>query len=430
MKIRFTLCTFILSLTSFQSHPKFETFSNQFVRGYKTLHLPQLELSYVSGFQNIQSADSVKMQFDFFNSIKGQLPDYNIKELSPSQKLDYQLINYETSLNLQRIALEQQWVKNPPVKVPANGIVTVPNGKEWYTYLLKKWVGADVTPDSVFRFGLIEVAKVKKHIEVIQLLNGMNEADFYKHLNDQSFFISDPKEVQQDFEHIKLVINANMHKLFSVTKITDLKIEKGADKALAQTPGYYSDNTFYYNLFDKPYNNRQIDWLFIHEGVPGHHYQHCIAAQAHTSAVQQLFFYLGYAEGWGAYAEYLGKDLGVYKTPYDELGKWEWDIVRSVRVPLDVALNYYGWTDEKALDFWKKNIKGQDDIAMREIARMRRWPAQVVTYKYGASQFLQWKNTLQRKQGKNFNIKDFHNRILNLGTLPLFLVEQNVFKGM
>jgi uncharacterized protein (DUF885 family) len=423
------ISAFLLSLTSFQPLPKFDAFSSEFVSGYKALHLPQLELSYVSGFQHIQSADSVQMQLDFFNSIKKQLPSYNTKALTPSQKLDYQLIKYETGLNLQRIALEQQWVKNPPHKISTDGIITIPNGKAWYAYLLKRWVGDDISPDSVFQFGLTEVAKVKKHIETIQLHSGMNKADFYKHLNDPSFFISDPKEVQKDFEHIKSIIYANMHKLFSVTKVLDLKIEQGAEKALAQTPGYYSDNTFYYNLFDKPYNNRQIDWLFIHEGVPGHHYQHCIAAQAKTSAVQQLFFYLGYAEGWGAYAEYLGKDLGVYKTPYDELGKWEWDIVRSVRVPLDVALNYYGWTDEKALEFWKKNIKGQDDIALREIARMRRWPAQVVTYKYGAAQFLQWKNTLQRKQGKNFNIKDFHDRVLNQGTLPLFLVKENVFKG-
>ena len=145
--------------------------------------------------------------------------------------------------------------------------------------------------------------------------------------------------------------------------------------------------------------------------------------------MQQLFFYLGFAEGWGAYAEELGKDLGAYKTPYDELGKWEWDIVRSVRVPLDVGLNYYGWTDQQALDFWKKSIRGQDDIAMREIARIRRWPAQVVTYKYGALQILHWKQELRQKQGDQFNIKDFHDRVLDHGSLPLFMVKENVFRN-
>ena len=95
---------------------------------------------------------------------------------------------------------------------------------------------------------------------------------------------------------------------------------------------------------------------------------------------------------------------------------------------MDVGLNYYGWTDKQALDFWKKNIRGQDDIAMREIARVRRWPAQAITYKYGALQILHWKEALQKKEGKNFNIKDFHDRVLNHGTLPIFIVKENVFK--
>jgi uncharacterized protein (DUF885 family) len=114
---------------------------------------------------------------------------------------------------------------------------------------------------------------------------------------------------------------------------------------------------------------------------------------------------------------------------YDELGRWEWDIVRSVRVPMDVGLNYYGWTDQQALLFWKKNIRGQDNIAMREIARLRRWPAQCITYKYGASQILGWKNTLQKKKGKAFDIRKFHDSILNNGSLPLFMVRENVFNN-
>jgi uncharacterized protein (DUF885 family) len=197
---------------------------------------------------------------------------------------------------------------------------------------------------------------------------------------------------------------------------------------MAQTPGYYNNKAFYYNLFGKPYNKRQVDWLFLHEAVPGHHYKSSINSDVKQSAVQQLFYFLGLEEGWGAYVEELGKDVGVYKTPYDEFGKWEWDIVRSVRVPMDIGLNYYGWTDEQALAFWKKNIKNQDDIAMREIARVKRWPAQCITYKYGAGQIMQWKQILQKREGVKFNFKTFHDRILNLGSLPVFMVGESVLK--
>jgi uncharacterized protein (DUF885 family) len=423
-----SLSALLLAITVSAQHQKFDQFSTGFVKGYKALHLPGLELSYVSGFQRIQSADSIEKQLAFFSKVKLQLTAFIKSELTPSQKTDYELIRYETGLNLERIALEQQWIKEKPSQVPAGGIITVPNGKNWYTYLLKRWVGDDVTPDQIYQFGLGEVKRVQGHIEDVRRKSGLSEDEFYKHLDDSSFFTSEPKEVQHSFRHTKAVVYSNLGKLFSDTIIPPLKIERGESKQLAQTPGYYNDDTFYYNLFDKPYNKRQYDWLFIHEGVPGHHYQSSIAAKFKGSAVQQLFFYIGFAEGWGAYAEELGKQLGVYKTAYDELGKWQWDIVRSVRVPLDVGLNYYGWTDQQALDFWKNNIRGQDDIAMREIARIRRWPAQVVTYKYGALQIIHWKEELQKKQGDKFSIKNFHDRVLDHGSLPLFMIKENVFK--
>jgi uncharacterized protein (DUF885 family) len=429
MKKPFTCFFLLLAFSVVRAQQNFDDFSKDFVKEYNALKLPQLELSYVSGLQHIGSMENVQKQEDFFKSFKSRLAIFRLNDLTPGQKIDYRLISYEATLNLERIELEKQWLKNKPDTISKKGIIAIPNGKAWYAYLLKRWVNDEITPDQIYQFGLGEVQRVKSHIEAIRKGTGLSKDEFYRHLNDPSFFISDPKEVQAAFENDKVIIYANLHKLFSQIKIADLKIQRGESKQLAQTPGYYDNNTFYYNLFDKPYNKRQIDWLFIHEAVPGHHYQFSIVAETKVSDVQNLFYYMGLAEGWGAYAEELGKDLGVYKTPYDELGKWEWDIVRSVRVPLDVGLNYYGWTDQQALDFWKKNIRGQDDIAMREIARIRRWPAQVVTYKYGALQILHWREELQKQQGGNFDIHEFHNRALNHGSLPLFMVKENVFKN-
>jgi uncharacterized protein (DUF885 family) len=406
---------------------KFDSFSKDFVKGYLALNIPDLDLSYVSGLQHIHAAGSLKKEIAFFSEVKAQLPHFEVEKLNAAQTISYHLIKYETDLNLERLSLEMEWINNRPATIPTNGIIHVPNGKKWYAYLLKRWVSDNVTPDQVYQFGLNALAEVKKHIEAIRIQTNLQEDDFYRHLNAPSFFTSSPTEVQQGFERAKDTVLANLHRLFHITNIPDVKIRQGTNKALAQTPGYYDNNTFYYHLFDKPYNKRQFDWLFIHEAIPGHHYQHSlINALTDTTSLLQMFFYSGFAEGWGAYAESLGKELGLYKTPYDELGRWEWDIVRSVRVLLDVALNYYGWTDEQALDFWKKNIRGQDDIAMREITRMRRWPAQVVTYKYGSAQIQQWKKKWQQQLGPHFNIKDFHDKVLNQGSLPLAILKQVV----
>jgi len=421
---------FIALMISFcasaQAQQKFDDFATRFIKGYKALDLPELPLSYVEGFKNIKSADGVQKQLNFFSGIERDLKQFDVNKLNANQKTDYRLIQYETKLNLSRVALEKQWLSSDHSALPENGIINVPHGKEWYAYLLKRWISDEVTPDQIYQFGLKEVEKVKQHIEEVRKRTGLSEDAFYKRLNDPSFFIKDQRAVQDSFEHVKTIIYANLYKQFNQTQFPDLKIEPGHDKALAQTPGFYTGNVFYYNLFDQPYNKRQVDWLFIHEGVPGHHYQISMNATAKGTGVQQLFSYLGFIEGWGAYAEYLGKDLGVYRSPYDEMGKWEWDIVRSVRVPLDIGLNYYGWTDAQALDFWKKNIKNQDDIAMREINRMRRWPAQVITYKYGASQILEWKQELQKREGSKFNIKQFHDELLLGGAMPLFMLRERV----
>jgi len=426
-KVSLTVCLLFLFLIARSQDAGFDQLATRFVLGYKVLNIADLSLSYVDNLNHIKGETAIDTQVVFFTGINRDLHRIVVKNLSKRQNADYRLMVYETDLNLERLILEKQWIRAGAI-VNDKGLNKQFNGKLWYAYFLKKWVCDEVTPDQIFAFGLKEVDRVKGHIESIRRQTGFNEDAFYKHLNDPAFFESDTAAVQAAFVKTRDIIYANMGKLFSPQTIPALNIKKGQDLRLAQTPGYYDNNTFYYNLFNKPYNMRQIDWLFIHEAVPGHHYQSSINNAANTSAVQQLFYYLGFAEGWGAYAEELGKPLGVYKTPYDELGKWEWDIVRSVRVPLDVGINYYGWTDEQALAFWKKNIRNQDDIALREIARIKRWPAQVVTYKYGALKIMQWRAQLQKQQGTRFDIKNFHDRVLMHGSLPLAMVKANVFE--
>src|SRR3954451_22542389 len=421
------VCIFIVcrSVTPVK-YVSFNDFKNNFVKGYSSLNIPQLQLSYAANFQNIQSFAGIQQQTIFFQQVKAGVTAYKKEGLSKEQTNDLDLIEYETNLNLERLALENNWLKKRPAVIPINNFYSIPDDSAWYVYYLKKWLGADVNPDELYLNGIVEIERVQKQVDNIRAQTGMNPASFYHYLNDSSFFLTSEAQVQQTFEHTKSIIQKNLSNLFSVTNIPDVKIERGTNKDLVQTPGYYSDNTFYYNYWDTPYNKRQVDWLFIHEAIPGHHYQACVANQSQLSDLQQLFFYPGYSEGWAAYCEELGKELGVYQTPYDELGKWEWDLVRSVRVPLDIGLNYYGWSDAKALAFWKQYIPNRDDIAMREINRMHRWPVQVITYKYGAEQIMQWKKILQLNS--NFNIKKFHDKILEQGPLPFFLVERNVYE--
>jgi len=398
---------------------------NSFEEDYQKLDIPDLQLSYVGNLNNIKTKVSIVRQEQYFQDVQKSLSKINIDELSSKDKLDYELIQYETSLNLERIALEKKWIELNVANISDQGLSTIPMGKEWYAYFLKKWVDKEAMPDQMFEFGLKEIERVKSSMKALQVKSGMDSLAFQKHINEADFFYNDVDLVQKAFEKKKATVAPKVAALFPfMDKIPEVKIDKGTNKDFAQVPAFYRRDTFYYNYFDTPYNKRQIGWIYVHEAVPGHHYQLNLDQELPRSSIAKLFRYYGYTEGYAAYIEEIGYEIGAYENIYDELGKWEWDIIRSVRVALDVGLNYYGWSDEEALLFWQQHIQGQDDIAHREIARMKRWPAQVITYKYGANKILKWRSEYEKND--DFSPKEFHKLILQNGSLPFAVLEKEL----
>ncbi|WP_298902937.1 DUF885 domain-containing protein [uncultured Psychroserpens sp.] len=419
-KFKLLILCVIMIQSCFSQSDDFDDLSAYFLETYLGLGIPNLQVNYVQNLNAIKSAESIKSQEAFFKNVKHQLSNINKNDLNKYQRLDYDIMIYEVGLNLERLSLEKEW-DYTTVLNDSLSIYSIENGKEWYVYLLKRWVDAEVNPDDMFQFGLNEIETVKTEMEKLQQLSKLPKEAFNLHLTDSSFYYYNLKDIEKAFNNVKLQVAKSSSYVFPHIKdISDLKIAKGSNASLAQVPAYYNNSTFYFNYFEAPFNKRQIDWIYIHEGIPGHHYQIMVNNIVKRTEIQQLFWYPGFVEGWGAYVEYLGKDLGIYKTIYDEYGKWEWDLIRSVRVALDVGLNFYGWSDDKAMAFWKKHIANQDDIARREIARMKRWPAQVVTYKYGANQFTDMLSLAKQKE--NFNYKKFHLELLSHGDIPLSIV--------
>ncbi|MBR9914428.1 MAG: DUF885 domain-containing protein [Algicola sp.] len=407
---------------SYAQDINFDAIRRDFLKRYTELEIPFLQIDYTQNLQAIRGADSINIQVDFFQEFREKLANIEAKALSEYQKLDFNIMRYEIDMNLERLELERQW-DSTTLLVDSNSIVTVPNGKKWYAYLLKRWVNDLVTPDEIFQFGLTEIEKVKIEMKAIQVESGLSVKDFTAYLKDSSFYFNNLKDVQKAFEDAKQTVAKNSPHIFPyIDQIPDVRIAKGTNTSLAHVPAYYNERTFFFNYFDKPYNKRQIGWIYIHEGIPGHHYQGMVNDIIKRTAIQELFWYGGFVEGWGAYVEYLSDELGVYKTIYDEYGKWEWDLIRSVRVCLDIGINYKGWSDKKALEFWNQHIIDKEEIAKREIARMKRWPAQVITYKYGAAVFLSMLQEAKKKV--DFNYKKFHERVLEHGDVPTSLLKQ------
>ncbi len=406
---------------------RFTVFSRWFVAEYNRLDIPALALSYNQNLGQIPEARELLEQQVFFSTAKDRLAESSYDNLSDNDKIDYQLAAFEIKQNLERLRLSKNLVGNRPENNHTAGIFHIPEGKQWYAYFLNRWLGAEVDPDEIFEFGLQQINRAKLNIEQLRQSIGLSPENFKQQLRNVEFFTSDQSEIQANFEAIREIVSDNLAQQFFVyPDIPMVEIARGKNQALSQVPGYYDGQTFYFNLFDTPYNKRASDWLYLHEAVPGHHFQNFIEQSQDHSAMRRLVRYYGFSEGWAAYVESLGQELGLYDNPYQQLGRWEWDIVRSVRVALDVGINYYGWPDQQALLFWQQHITDRDDIGVREVQRMRRWPAQVITYKYGAAQIENWKSRLLLENPSSFSILRFHDYLLTLGPLPFDLLEQLV----
>lgn len=415
------------------AQPDFSQLVEGFTEGYQKLNIPNLGLSFVNNFNEVQSLDSLNIQEEFFLKYKLQLKSLSQTNISSSDFINYGIMKFEVDRNLERIKLSKVFKNNYLNEIKEEKISDLPNGKEWYEYYVKVWTGSEAKPDELIKLGEKEIAEAENEIKKIILNSGKNETEFYNNLNDQSFFLNNNDSILSLFLKKEKVFRENLSNQFNgIDKISELKIERGTNKRMAAAPGYYfpSTQTFYYNLFDKPYNTSQLDWLLIHEGIPGHHFQSEWINNLKLDDIRNTFTYFGFLEGWAAYAEEIGKEIGAYKTPYDYLGKWEWDLIRSVRVVLDVRLNYYGWSDEKAMNYWKEHIKDKDAIGVREINRMKRWPAQIHTYKYGSNKILDIKSKLQKELGDKFDIKKFHDAVLNCGTIPFTFFEEILIEKM
>lgn len=398
----------------------------EFYNAYEALNVAPLRIAYLDNLSAIGSPESLKEQERLLTNLEAGLKQTKRSTLKQRERLEYDLLEKNAKLHLERIALEQSWHESAIDSIPTGGLATVSNGKDWYKYFLKRWIDFEVTPDQLYQFGLAESERVFKRMQLVQQKSGMDSLAFQQFIQSDTFFYQKVEEVQQAFEAFSKELGAKLDKFFpGVEDIPEVGIAEGQNARLAQVPAFYNNGTFYYNVFDKPYNKRQIAWVYLHEALPGHHYERSYSRSLEQLPAQGLFYPPAYAEGWAAYVEEIGYEIGAYKNIYDELGKWEWDIIRSVRVALDVGLNYYDWTDEAAIAFWQQYIQGKDDIARREIARMKRWPCQVITYKYGADKLLNWKARLEKEV--DFNLKKFHEKVLQLGPLPYSILENQLF---
>lgn len=396
---------------------------SSYSKAYRALGMTYLALSYRENIANLVRETDVASQKKMFGDIAQQLHRLDRAGLSPCQQLDLHRIAFETDTNLQKLdVLEQFSALGDKAVVGANGLYTTPAGRAWYRYFLRRWLTSDVTPEQLMTSGKAELAAVLARYRRLQGAMGYAGKDeaFYAYLSSPRFTYPKAQTPRDDYVERQSTVFANLHKLFPPHTIKPAAVRESSRGDAFPADGYYDSNTFYFNKNGAYYQKRNVDMLLLHESTPGHHFQSNYAQQAQgCPAKLPSVFYSAFAEGWSAYVEEFGGELGLYKQPSSELGAVEWDLVRSIRVVLDVGINHEGWSERQAHAYWREQLPMLPHLAKREIARVRDWPVQAITYKYGSAVIRELRDAEQARLGKAFDIKHFHHALLRHGSLPM-----------
>jgi len=374
-----------------------------------------LALPYQGNLPNRSTTLSkVNKGLSWFQDRQAELAKIIPSTLPADERLEYHILQFETQLNLERLQLYQDWLVTDAKPIEGS-IYQQHQGPTWYQFLLHSWTGTFLTPDSIQALGYHMADRFAEGRKQNQ------------HTAGPDWFTQSEVDIVTRYQHLNEEAVSQIPKLFpGGDHMAPLKYEPVANPRMGNVPGYYNANTLYYNTFRSTYDLRQCDWLYIHEGIPGHHYQLSYERSLEVPPYRQSWAYAGYREGWAAYVEEesVGLALGLYQSAATRHSMYEWNLIRAVRLVLDVGLNYYGWDTDQAMEVWNQYLPELSEVGHREIERMLRWPAQVVSYLVGAHQIVQLRTQQMQVQGPEFSLLAFHARVLSQGSIPVCTLAQ------
>ncbi len=328
-----------------------------------------------------------------------------------------------------------------PAARATTGIGSIPGGDLYYRYLIRQQTTTSKTPDEIYATGLAEVKRIRTEMEQIKTGTGFTGDlnAFFTYLKTDKKFMpyKTPREVLDAFEAIHQKMQPNLQKMFGHTPKTGFEIRQTeafrAESASAEYNQGSADGSrpgiFYIPITDATKFNTTsgMESLFLHEAIPGHHYQ--ISLQQENEKLPRFRRFGGnnaYAEGWALYCESLGKELGLYTDPYQHMGALGDEIHRAIRLVVDVGMHSKGMTREEAIQYMMNNEPISEEGATAEIERYMVIPAQALGYKIGALKIRELRNKYTADLGNNFRIADFHDEILKDGNLPLDVLEKKM----
>ncbi|MGB3799173.1 MAG: DUF885 domain-containing protein, partial [Lewinella sp.] len=321
-----------------------------------------------------------------------------------------------------------------------SGIDAVPNGKAYYNHLIKLYTTTDMTADEVHELGLSEVARIREEMESVKAEVGFEgdlQAFFdYVRTNADLMPFDEPEEVIANFEAIHERMQPQLERLFNNTPKTEFEVRRTeafreASASAEYNPGSQDGSRpgiFYVPIPSvEEYNVFSDEDLFLHEAIPGHHYQFSLQQENESlPAFRRNLWYSAYGEGWALYSESLGKELGLYEDPFQYFGMLSAEMHRAIRLVVDTGLHSKGWTREQAIQYSLENEAEGEASIVAEIERYMAMPAQALSYKVGQLKIRELRARAEEALGNEFDIKAFHDLVLEGGCLPLAVLETKV----
>ncbi|MEO5830595.1 MAG: DUF885 family protein, partial [Rhodanobacter sp.] len=308
----------------------------------------------------------------------------------------------------------------------------LPDGKAFYRQQIREYTTLDLSPDEIHQIGLDQVARI--HAQMLDVIKGTDFkgsfADFLQFLrSDPQFYAKSPEELLMRSAGVAKEVDGQMARYFGHLPRQRFTIQPvPADIAPYYTSGRGGPDVYLVNTYDLPsrplYN---MPALTLHESYPGHALQLELASEQHDQpAFRRSSYISAYGEGWGLYSEYLGNEMGVYKTPYQRFGYLTYQMWRACRLVVDTGIHHLGWSRQQAIDYLTVNTALSTREIANEVDRYISWPGQALSYELGYLKIRELRARAETALGAKFDVRHFHDTVLSTGSVPLPVLEQRI----
>jgi uncharacterized protein (DUF885 family) len=316
------------------------------------------------------------------------------------------------------------------------GLSNLPDGNAWYEHAVRTQTLTALTPEEIFQLGIAEVYRIKQEMERMRAASGFQGSlqEFSRYLaKNAPPGVTSRDELIKGYEAIRQKVMPQLGKLFGqlpqatfeIRTVEQFREKSSPSQYAAATPDGSRPGVFYVNASGIELNPRRpSEALFLHEAIPGHHFQISIQREQQTLPRFRRFVdYNAFVEGWALYAESLGPELGLYNEPSQYFSRLNSELFRAVRLVVDVGLHRKNWSRDEALKFMMDNTGASESGASLEIDRYIALPAQALSYKIGQLKISAIRSKAEKALGSKFDIRVFHDELLKDGAMPLDLLE-------